>query len=270
MADELTIIKLGGALLTDKSRPYTAREDVIEEVSSEIAECLNEGLLGSLVLTFGVGSFGHPPVIEHEIHRGFQGPEQLHALGETQYVVNRLRMMLCRHLLDAGIPVNLMHASSMVTANKMVFQNYFLEPLRGYLSLGMVIAIGGDVVYDTAMGFSVTSSDSLAVTIARELDARRILFATDVDGVYDRDPRTFAEAKLLKEVSLNEIDTLIPPGSDPARDASGRMRGKLKALLRISEMIAGGTEVYIFSMMRRGNLKSLLSGEDVTATRVVA
>ena len=71
-------------------------------------------------------------------------------------------------------------------------------------------------------------------------------------------------------MSLNEIDTLIPPGSDPARDASGRMRGKLKALLPISEMIAGGTEVYIFSMMRRGNLKSLLSGEDVTATRIVA
>ncbi|MGD9381544.1 MAG: amino acid kinase, partial [Candidatus Thorarchaeota archaeon] len=136
MTKETTVIKLGGSLLTDKTKPYTYRKEVLESVSREIGECLDEGLIQALVLLHGVGSYGHPPVLEHNLHKGFLGPEQLLPLSKTQESVATLRHIIVKELQNAGIPVCLMYPSSMVTSEKMRMANYFLEPLKGFVSIG--------------------------------------------------------------------------------------------------------------------------------------
>jgi len=73
MGKELTVIKLGGSLLTDKSKPYTARKSVIASAARELKECIEEGLIESLIIVHGVGSFGHPPVLEYKLYKGFTG-----------------------------------------------------------------------------------------------------------------------------------------------------------------------------------------------------
>jgi len=45
MTRKLTIIKLGGSLLTDKSIPYTANDEVITSVAKELKECIDLGLI---------------------------------------------------------------------------------------------------------------------------------------------------------------------------------------------------------------------------------
>ncbi len=77
MTQELTVLKLGGALITDKSQPYSVRTDILNSAAREIRECMDEGLIESLVLVQGVGSFGHPPVLEYKLYKGYLGPEQL-------------------------------------------------------------------------------------------------------------------------------------------------------------------------------------------------
>ncbi|MFQ5833553.1 MAG: isopentenyl phosphate kinase [Candidatus Thorarchaeota archaeon] len=270
MTQDLTVIKLGGSLLTDKKKPYTYRKKVLESVAREIGECLEEGLIQSLILMHGVGSYGHPPVLEHNLHKGFLGPEQLLPLSRTQESVAELRHIIVRELQNAGIPVCLMYPSSMIVSEKMRMTNYFLEPLKGFASVGMVPLLGGDILIDSAMGWSVGSGDQLAVIISKELGAKRLIFASDVAGIYEEDPKITPDASLIEKVNLNELEvTLERMGKSGAVDASGAMKGKLSSIAPAKSQIEKGLEVGLLSMMEYGNLKAFLKGEQVPSTRVV-
>ncbi|TFF68096.1 amino acid kinase [Candidatus Thorarchaeota archaeon] len=267
--ENLTVLKLGGSLLTDKSKPYTLREDVLISVVQEIRQCLDKGLIGSLIVVHGVGSFGHPPVIEHRLHKGFQSPDQLLPISKTQTIVNELRMSITKEFQAAEIPVNLFHPSSMVVSNKMQMEDYFLDSLRGYLKLGMVILLGGDMIFDRAMGFSVGSGDQLAGILAKDLGAEHLLFAMDVDGVYDGDPIKDDSAALLTEISLREMDEVLRDiDARSGADASGAMRGKLRSLMPLSDRVEEGLQIALLSMIKPGRLSALLEGKDIRMTRI--
>jgi len=269
MEKKVTVIKLGGSLITDKSTPYTIREN-LDRVAKEIKECIDLGLIEGLVLIHGVGSFGHPPVLKHELHKGFRSPDQLMHLSNTQEIVNQLRYKITKSFQDVGIPINLMHASSMVIGNKMKITEYMFKALKGYLSLGMVPLIGGDMMFDLSIGFSVCSGDQLAVIISREIKANQLIFATDVAGIYDSDPKINKEASLIKEININEIESIVKQldESKPA-DASGRMKGKLMTLSSGKDLIRNGLNVAIISMMENNSLKNYLEERQVTATKIV-
>ena len=44
-------------------------------------------------------------------------------------------------------------------------------------------------------------SDTTAVALAEALKADQVIFYKDVDGFYDKDPRQFSDAKLLKKLN---------------------------------------------------------------------
>jgi isopentenyl phosphate kinase len=270
MAKELTIIKLGGSLLTDKTKPYTYRKEVLQSVAREIAECLDEGLIESLVLIHGVGSYGHPPVLEHKLHKGYLGPEQLLPLSKTQEGVATFRHIIVKELQNVGIPVCLLCPSSMVTSEKMQMTNYFLDPLKGFVSFGMVPLLGGDILIDSFMGWSIGSGDQLAVIIAKELGAKRLLFASDVSGVYESDPKLKSDAVLIDSINLNALDAALKRmGVSGIDDASGAMKGKLQSIAAAKPLIERGLEVGLLSMMKFGELKAFLKNGKCKCTRVV-
>ncbi|MBY9015149.1 MAG: amino acid kinase [Candidatus Lokiarchaeota archaeon] len=269
-AEEVLVIKLGGSLLTDKSTAYKLRENVIKAVAVEIKECIDLGLIKSLVIVHGVGSFGHPPVLKYNLHKGFRNKDQLISMSKTQQIVNEFRKTIASTFLEEGIPINLMHASSMVVGNKMVITDYSFSSLKGFLSLGMVPLIGGDMMYDTSMGFSVCSGDQLAVVLSRVLLAKQLLFATDVPGVFDKDPKSGEHAHLLREININEIEQFLSTKNETAKnDASGKMRGKLLSLALIRDQIQEGLKVAILSMNKKGILKNYLKGEESELTKII-
>ncbi|XES78648.1 MAG: delta 1-pyrroline-5-carboxylate synthetase [Candidatus Bathyarchaeia archaeon] len=63
------------------------------------------------------------------------------------------------------------------------------------------------------------TSDSIAAYIANQLDAPKVVFATDVDGIFTQNPKQNPNAKLLNTVSAREllkfgqhtsVDTFLP------------------------------------------------------------
>jgi isopentenyl phosphate kinase len=270
MTQELTVLKLGGALITDKSKPYSFREETLNNAAREIRECMDEGLIESLVLVQGVGSYGHPPVLEHKLYKGFQGPEQLLPLSWTQAKVGELRTLVVQACYDAGIPVCLMYPSSMMVAEKTHIVRAFLEPLKAFLSMGMVPLLGGDILVDSVMGFSVGSGDPMLSLIARELGAKRVIYASDVHGIYDSDPKVNPEAKLFDTINLSNLDEAIEKmGKAGVQDASGAMKGKVASIEPVTDLIKQGLDVSIISMMDYGSLKALLKGDRSNSTHVI-
>ena len=268
--EDIVIIKLGGSLLTDKLTPYKLREEVIEAVAAEIKECIDLELIKNLVIVHGVGSFGHPPVLEYKLHKGFKNKDQLISMSKTQQIVNSFRNTIATTFLEEGVPINLMHASSMVVGDKMVISDYAFESLKGFLSLGMIPLIGGDMMYDKGMGFSVCSGDQIAVVLSRVLRTKHLIFATDVPGVFDKDPKLGENAQLLKEININEIEQLLSKTNNTTKtDASGKMWGKLLSLASIKEQMQEGLEVAILSMNKKGVLKNYLKGEERELTKII-
>jgi len=273
MTRKITILKLGGSLLTDKSKPYSLRKDKLNAVVREIKECIDLGLIEELVIIHGVGSYGHPPVLKYLLHRGFKSEDQLIHLSETQAIVNDYRNMIVKSFLEMEIPINLMHASSIVVGNKMRIVEYNFKPLTGFLALGMIPLIGGDMMFDETMGFSVCGGDQLAVIISYELKASHLIFATDVPGVYDKDPKKETKAILFKSININEIENVIKKIEEANKtDASGRMKGKLLSIMStrdLRDLIEDGLKISIISMMEEGNLQKYLEGHEIDATKIV-
>ena len=56
---ELIFLKLGGSLLTDKTRPQALRPDVLGRLAGEIAAALAARPALWLLIGHGSGSFGH-------------------------------------------------------------------------------------------------------------------------------------------------------------------------------------------------------------------
>ena len=261
------MLKLGGSLLTDKSQPYSLRMDVLKVACAEVASCLRSGLIDKLVVVHGVGSYGHPPVIQYKLYKGFIDSAQLLPLSRTQSKVNELRAAVTSCLQDEGLAVNLFHTSSIAVAKKGRIQTMDLEAVRGFLEIGMVPVLGGDMVRDSEMGFSVGSGDQVAAILTKQLKASELVFATDVSGVYDSDPKSSRNAKLVADVSLTSLGNVDLAGGSQG-DASGAMRGKLLALADLAPELERGLRMSIISMMEPGRLTRLLRGEPVEHTSI--
>ncbi len=83
-----------------------------------------------------------------------------------------------------------------------------LEQLREYSSLGRIVVSGG-----LQPGQSTVAVSALA---AEALDAQRLIIATDVDGVYTDDPKRNPEARLLKEITLSQLQKILEKTSHRA------------------------------------------------------
>ena len=262
----LTVIKLGGALLTDKQRPYTLRQSILNQAAAEVKACLDAGLIDQLLLVHGVGSFGHPPVLEHDLHKGFKAPEQRLYLTYTQNKVHHLRLAIAEAFHTAGVAVSIILPSSCMAAANTNLKTSFLDAVAGFIDVGMVPLLGGDVLVDDQMGFCVYGGDKIAVDLAQHFAAIRLIFATEVAGIFDQNPQKHPEAQLINSFRL---DAVADFGTQSIVDASGAMAGKLTAVLPLRNAIAAGLQVHVLSMMEKGNLIGLLKGSRVGGTQIV-
>ena len=216
-AEDLLVLKLGGSLITDKSTPYKLRDNVLENVVAEIKECFNLGLIKRLVLVHGVGSFGHPPVLEYNLHKGFRDKAQLISMSKTQQIVNNLRIAIATKFIEIGIPINLMHASSVFIGKDMVIKHNPFESLKGFLSLGMVPLIGGDMMYDV---WGIANPGPPSQTLVSGTRNQKSAGTTDAE--LDRACRDFESVFI--HYMLQQMRRTVPRDPDDGLDGGGAQR----------------------------------------------
>lgn len=94
-----------------------------------------------------------------------------------------------------------------------------------------------------------TDNDKLSALVASELDADLLLILSDVDGLYNDNPKTNPKAKIIKEVKgvTKEIMAL---GTDASEGGRGGMKTKLEAARLVTRfggkvLIANGKIPYV-------------------------
>jgi glutamate 5-kinase len=100
-------------------------------------------------------------------------------------------------------------------------------------------------------------NDKLSALVASKLDAELLVLLTDVDGVYDKDPRKHRDARLLYEVG--DADALQVSGQGSSRGRGG-MRSKVAAA---NIATRAGCHAVIASGIDPTALQRVLAGERV-------
>ncbi len=254
----LIFLKLGGSLITEKTRPYTPRTDKIADLVSQIARSMQADPDLRLVLGHGSGSFGHEAASRFETRAGVQGKAAWRGFAEVWYQASRLNRIVVEALHDAGLPVLTFSPAASVLAHAGQVSTWDIQPIRSALSSGLLPLIHGDVAFDDARGGTILSTETLFAALARQLTPARILLAGMEEGVWEDFP---SRRHLITSITPAELEQRLGGlGASAGADVTGGMRSKVVEMLELVGSVPG-LEVLIFSGQQPGFLSRALSGE---------
>ncbi len=263
---DLVFLKLGGSLITDKTRPFTTRPAVIQRLCREIAEARHAKNF-ELIIGNGGGSFPHGPAHKYQTHKGYLGPESVRGFAEVQDAAARLNRIVVNALLAAGVNACSIHPSAGAIAREASIVKWDLLPLKKIMDLGLVPCVYGDVAIDEKKGITILSTEEIFSFLAEELKPSRIVIAGEVDGVLAGDPNKEPNASLIPEINKkNYADVSKWLGaSRAAADVTGGMLGKVNKLREIASL-SKNSEIIVVNGLAAGRVRDALLGKKVVGT----
>ena len=109
-------------------------------------------------------------------------------------------------------------------------------PIRNEISSGKVVIVAGFQGVDSKGNITTLGrggSDTTAVALAAALDSDECQIYTDVKGVYTTDPRVVEDAKLLSNITFEEMLELSSLGAKVLQIRAVEFAGKYKVPLRV-------------------------------------
>ncbi len=255
---DLYFLKLGGSLITDKTRPHTARMEVITRLAQEIALARQVRPELHLILGHGSGSYGHVPARKYNTRQEVRTPEEWLGFLEVWREAAALNRLVVDALTQLGLPALAFSPLASVSARDGQVETWNLAPLQAALAAGLLPVIQGDVIFDRVRGGTILSTEDLFVYLAYALHPSRILLAGLEPGVWEDYPTCH---HIVKEITPHNIAEYLPAlGGSSAMDVTGGMVNKvLLSVQLVSDM--PDLQVNIFSGEIPGLLEKALSGQ---------
>jgi uridylate kinase len=229
------LLKLSGeALLGDK--PFGVDYDILNTISGEVAELHAMGV--EIAIVIGGGN----------IWRGAQNLDSgidrvaSDSIGMLATVMNAVA-------LQASLEKNFKLQSRVCSAIDIpaVAEPYIKRRAVRHLEKNRI------VICAAGTGNPYFTTDSAATLRALELECEVLFKATNVDGVYDSDPRTNPDAKKYDEVTFDEV-----------------LEKNLKVMdsTAIAQCRDNNLPLIVFKLMEKDSLKKAVCGEKI-GTKVV-
>lgn len=106
------------------------------------------------------------------------------------------------------------------------------------------------------------STDAVAVILAEYVNADLVLKVTDVDGIYDKDPQKFRDAKMFKELSINQLDRMV---AGLPQDAG---KYELFDIVAVKILRRSGIKCIALNGRKLGNMKNAILGKSFFGTSI--
>ncbi len=131
--------------------------------------------------------------------------------------------------------------------------------MRAALAAGLIPLIYGDVIFDTARGGTILSTEELFFHLTPILSPQRILIAGIENGVWQDYP---ARTTLVKTITSSTYDEVaISLKGSQSVDVTGGMLAKVQSMVDLAAAHPG-LEVIIFSGIPPDMLTQALSGQN--------
>ena len=186
MIDNRILIKISGEALMGKSE-YGIDVSVINFIANEIKKVFEKNY--QICLIIGGGN----------IFRGIKGASEgidrstSDYMGMLATVMNALSMQSC--LEQVSIPTRVQSAINM----SQIAEPYIRRKAVRHLEKKRV------VIFAAGTGNPFFSTDTAASLRASEMNCSKIIKATKVDGIYDKDPKKYKDAKFYKNISYLDV-----------------------------------------------------------------
>ena len=228
------LLKLSGeALMGDQE--FGISSDVIASYAKQIKEIVDLGVEVSIVIGGG------------NIFRGISGAAQGvdrvtgDHMGMLATVINSLDLQ--NSIEKLGVPTRVQTAIEMPK----IAEPFIKRRAQRHLEKGRV------VIFGAGTGNPYFTTDTAAALRAIEMGTDVVIKATKVDGIYDKDPVKFADAKKYEKVTYNEV---------LAKDL------KVMDATAISLCRENKLPIIVFNSLIEGNLKRVIMGENIGTTVV--
>ncbi len=259
----LTVLKIGGSVITDKSKPYSIRRDIIKRIARELRPYLNSN--NRLILIHGGGSYGHHIVrMYNELNR----KKDVNYYSTVTISMNELALKTAEILRLEGIPVTIIPSHVLFRLNdKSEIESYNINVIIDHLERGIIPILYGDLVLGKD-GFPVLSGDDISWYLACKLKATRLLFATSVDGIYAGpvEESPIIEYIDCRNTNIEETIRKLRRKDSSSIDVTG---GIINKVIVARKYGCSNMDVIIFNGLAEGNIRKALLGEKITGTKVL-
>ena len=228
------LLKLSGEALMGEQE-FGISSDVITSYAKQIKEIVDLGVEVSIVIGGG------------NIFRGISGAAQGvdrvtgDHMGMLATVINSLALQ--NSIEKLGVPTRVQTAIEMPK----IAEPFIKRRAQRHLEKGRV------VIFGAGTGNPYFTTDTAAALRAIEMETDVVIKATKVDGIYDKDPVKFADAKKYEKVTYNEV---------LAKDL------KVMDATAISLCRENKLPIIVFNSLVEGNLKKVIMGENIGTTVV--
>ncbi len=247
------VIKVGTSTLTYENGKVNLRR--VEQLCKVLCDLQNQGrdiiLVSSGAIGVGVGKMGLP-------QKPSSTPEKqaLAAIGqcELMFMYDKLfgeynhmvaQVLLTRDAVDSK------HRKENV-----------LNTFNTLLSMGIIPIVNENdtVAIDELEGHNFGDNDMLSAIVAKLVGADALIILTDIDGLYDSDPRKNPDAKRLERVEeiTEEIENMA--GGTGSNRGTGGMTTKVMAAKYVTE---AGVDCYVISGDNPQRIYEVADGKSV-------
>jgi isopentenyl phosphate kinase len=260
----VTLVKLGGSLLTDKQRPLALRRDVVARLAEELASVTTRPDAPAVILGHGSGSFGHWAAHRHRF-RERTGAARTLAAARVQLAAGELHRLLIRALVLAKLPAMSLRPAAWLTLAGGAVATTSVDALTGALDAGAIPVVCGDVVSDGLLGTTIASTEQVFAALVDALPhagwrVDRALWAGATPGILDRHGEL---VPLVDQQRRAELDHALAGAAGV--DVTGGVRLRVDTAL---ELARSGVESWIFDGTTPGALASALRREGRVGTLV--
>ena len=251
------VLKLGGSLVTEKRGGGGVRVEALRGVGAALSGLSDR----PLILVHGGGARVHEVAKSYGAALGRASPAGLEGFVKTAIETRRLNQTVTEILSEAGLRCVGIPSYTVFQTRLGRIVSAELDTILAALDTGLTPVLPGDVVFDRELGFTVLSGDTISVDLALRLGAERLVFATDVDGVYEEPGEA---GRLLEELDRRRLASVR---FRDVGDVTGGMLAKIEEALRAAE---AGVEVMIVNGLHPSRVLDALLGRPTLGTRIVA
>jgi len=237
----LTLVKLGGSLITDKNVEKSFKRDVVKRLADEIAMARTSNPELKLIIGHGSGSFGHFAAKRANTINGVRTFAEWHAFANVSNVAAELNYLVCDCLQSSGLPVwHIQPSASLVSDNGEV-TSMSITSIEAALSNSLIPIVYGDVSIDSSIGGTIISTEKLFFYLCNVLSVSRVFLLGEVSGVYD------GSGVLVTSVThVNYASLFSALGGSGGTDVTGGMETKVEDMLKVVRSFPSMT-IRIFS-----------------------
>ncbi len=224
------LLKIGGEALLGE-REYGISPEACNQIALQIKEVHELGVQIGLVI--GAGN----------IWRGVSGSKNGIERATSDYMGMLATVMNALAMQDALEKLQVNTRVQSAIAMREVAEPFIRRRALRHMEKGRIVIMAAGV------GSPYFTTDSGAALRALELNCEVLLKATKVDGVYDKDPNKYPDAKRFESLSFVKA---IESKDIEVMDTSA-----------LSLCMDNGIPIYVFNLFNDGNLKRVILGEDI-------